>query len=263
MKIIYANIPRVLGLNLIIISSVGCKIYQYFNYGLDALSPFCLVYISVEKFISIAYPNKRLILKKKNIQIYYFVSLCVFNIFYHLNVPISYDTVAISNTTTICFFNNDENQLTVTLMDLIDFILIPFILMIIFSTLLIITIFKSRSKVNNSLKENKRLKKDIKFSISLLSMNLLFILLNLPDEIDLFLPFNNEIYSPLAQLCNLSFAINFYLILFTNSLFRKEFISLFFNKKAKNQQRIREMEIKNHSIRHNTETIRQHLETTL
>ena len=227
------------------------------------MSPFCLVYISVEKFISIAYPNKRLILKKKNIQIYYFVSLCVFNIFYHLNVLISYDTVTISNTTTICFFNNDENQLTVTLMDLIDFILIPFILMIIFSTLLIITIFKSRSKVNNSLKENKRLKKDIKFSISLLSMNLLFILLNLPDEIDLFLPFNNEIYSPLAQLCNLSFAINFYLILFTNSLFRKEFISLFFNKKAKNQQRIREMEMKNHSIRHNTETIRQHLETTL
>ena len=263
MKIIYANIPRVLGLNLIIISSVGCKIYQYFNYGLDALSPFCLVYISVEKFISIAYPNKRLILKKKNIQIYYFVSLCVFNIFYHLNVPISYDTVTISNTTTICFFNNDENQLTVTLMDLIDFILIPFILMIIFSTLLIITIFKSRSKVNNSLKENKRLKKDIKFSISLLSMNLLFILLNLPDEIDLFLPFNNEIYSPLAQLCNLSFAINFYLILFTNSLFRKEFISLFFKKKDENQQRIREMEMKNHSIRHNTETIRQHLETTL
>jgi hypothetical protein len=94
-------------------------------------------------------------------------------------------------------------------------------------------------------------------------MNLLFILLNLPDEIDLFLPFNNEIYSPLAQLCNLSFAINFYLILFTNSLFRKEFISLFFKKKDENQQRIREMEMKNHSIRHNAETIRQHLETTL
>jgi hypothetical protein len=71
-------------------------------------------------------------------------------------------------------------------MDLIDFILKPFILMIIFSTLLIITIFKSRSKVNNSLKENKRLRKDIKVSISLLSMNLLFNLLNLPDEIDLF-----------------------------------------------------------------------------
>ena len=256
--------PRVLGFNLVIISSIGCKIYQYFNYGLDALSPFCLVYISVEKFISIANPNKRSILKKKNIQIYFFISLCLFNIFYHLNVPLSYDTVTISNNnTTICFFNNDENQLTVTFMDLIDFILIPFILMIIFSTLLILTIFKSRSRVNNSLKENKRLRKDVKFSISLLSMNLLFILLNLPDEIDLFLPFNNEIYSTLAQLCNLSFAINFYLILFTNSLFRKEFISLFVKKEAKNQQTIREMEMQNYAIRHNTETIRHNLETTL
>jgi len=54
-----------------IISNIGCQIYDFFNYALDALSPWCLVYISVEKFISIAYPGKRLIFKKKEIKLYF------------------------------------------------------------------------------------------------------------------------------------------------------------------------------------------------
>ena len=41
-------------------TSLGCKLYNYFNYGLDSLSPWCLVYISVEKFFTIAYPTSNL-----------------------------------------------------------------------------------------------------------------------------------------------------------------------------------------------------------
>jgi hypothetical protein len=107
----------------------------------------------------------------------------------------------------------------------------------------------SRNRVNNSLRENRRFKKDLKVSISLLSMNLLFIILNLPDEIDLFLPYNDLIYQPLAQLCNLSFAINFYLILFTNRLFRTEFLSIFRSRKAvSTQPMIRELKMKHQTV---------------
>ena len=40
-------------------SSLGCKVYQYFSYALDAVSPWILVYISVEKFVSISYPQAK------------------------------------------------------------------------------------------------------------------------------------------------------------------------------------------------------------
>lgn len=237
--------------------------YHYFNYGLDAFSPWCLVYISVERFVSIAHPTKSFILKKKRNQIYYFLILCAFNSIYHINVPLSFDKFYFyDNNTIICFFNSDENQIIVTFMDLVNFILLPFFLMIIFSTLLTVTVFKSRARLNDSLKENKNFRKDAKLSISLLAMNLLFILLVLPDEIDLFLPFNNDIYQPLARLCNFSFSINFFVILSINSLFRKEFISLFVKRKSQTQI-IRELEMKKSSTKQNAEQTKQIAETPL
>ena len=214
-----------------IISSLGCKIYQFFNYGLDALSPWCLVYISVEKFISIAYPSRRFLLKKKKTQTLFFIILCLFNFIYRLNIPFSAGLMSINNLT-ICFFDTYENQLIISNMDLINYILIPFFLMIIFSLLLIGSIFKARRRVglNNSDRENRRKKQDIKVAFSLLSMNLLFILLNLPLNVGLLLPskyFILDLYVFFSYVFNISSAINFYLILLTNSLFRSEFISLF------------------------------------
>ena len=117
-------------------------------------------------------------------------------------------------------------------MDLVKLIILPFSLMIIFSILLILSIFKSRSRINinDSIRERKRLFKDIKFSISLISMNLLFILLNLPIEILSFLAKDyltfGYLYVAFGYIYYLASAINFYLIFLTNSLFRKEFLLL-------------------------------------
>jgi hypothetical protein len=160
--------------------------------------------------------------------------LCIFNFFYHINIPFSFDAVSFNNST-ICYYVNDESRLIVSYMDLVNFVLLPFLLMICFSSLLIGSIYKVRKRVrlNNSGREKKRIRRDIKFAISLLSMNLLFILLNLPLEIDLFLPYynNNDIYAILTYVFYLSYAVNFYCVLFTNSLIRKEFFYLFKNEK--------------------------------
>ncbi len=59
--------------------------------------------------------------------------------------------------------------------------------MIFFSILLIVTIFKSKARLTDSLSKNRYFRKDVKLSFSLLAMNLLFIILDLPDEIDIFL----------------------------------------------------------------------------
>jgi len=199
---------------------------------MDAISPWLLVYISAEKFISIAFPTKRFLLKKTKSQIIFFILLCLFNIIYHINLPFSFDLIT-ANNQTICYFINEKSQTIVSFMDLVNFFLLPFILMIIFSSLLIGSFFKSRKRTNNRLRENKRLTKDIKFSITSLSMNLLFLILNLPIDIIEFLPLynRNELYMIFWYIFNISSAVNFYLILLTNSLFRREFFSLFFKKK--------------------------------
>ncbi len=70
-------------------------------------------------------------------------------------------------------------------MDLVNCVLGPFLLIILFSCLLIRANFKSRNRIHikNSVREHKRLKQDIKFAITSLLMNLFFILLQLPVEI--------------------------------------------------------------------------------
>jgi len=227
-----------------IFSSIGCKIFYFLAYGMDALSPWCLVYISFERFIVIKYYDKRFVYKKKHKQIIFLILLCVFNILYHINIIFSFDILNIDNST-ICYFNNDKNQIIASFMDLTNLFLLPFLFMLLFSILLIISIFKSRRTVhlNNSSREFRQRRKDIKLSISLLFMNLLFLLLNSPVEIFAFLlPFNSETYTFLLYIYYFSYAINFYILLLTNSLFRKQLFSLFYKKKERIQKNLNQIQ---------------------
>jgi hypothetical protein len=221
-----------------VLSSIGCKIYNFFSYGLDALSSWCLVYISIEKFISVAYPHKRFVFKKNKNQIIFCILLGLFNILYHLNVPFSFDVILNDDNSSSCEFINNS-RLLINNMDLVNCVLAPFLFMIIFSILLIIVIFKTRSRVrlNNSAREIERLKRDVKFSISLLLINLLFILLNLPFLIFIIIGYHDDydLFVILSYICFISYAINFYIILFTNSLFRLEFYSLFITNQQQQQ----------------------------
>ncbi len=63
-----------------IISDFGCKLFNYFAYGMSAISPWCLVYISFERFIVIKYHSKRFLFKKKKIQMIFLILLFAFNI---------------------------------------------------------------------------------------------------------------------------------------------------------------------------------------
>ena len=116
-------------------------------------------------------------------------------------------------------------------MDVINCIFVPFLLITLISITIIGSIFmaKKRVKFNNSAREINRLNKDIKFAKSLISINFLFILLNLTVEILNFFPsFNNyDLNAILSYVFFLSSALNFYLLLVTNSLFRKQFFLLF------------------------------------
>jgi hypothetical protein len=246
------------GLDLTILSNLSCQIYIYFNYAFSAFSPWLLVYILIERFISIVHPTKRFMLRKKLNQIIYIIILILFSLSCYIVAPLTY---GVQNNNIInndgsnssflnCNFNNYEGQLITSYFDLFFRVLLPFILMTFISFLLIIFIsfvvkLKTEStELNRDNKVNKRIKRDIRFASSSFGMNLLFIILNLPLTLVLFLPnyfLSITLFLATYYLFYLSYGINFFVIFAVNKTFRKSVKKLFIKKNTTN--RIQDIEL--------------------
>ena len=203
-----------------------------------------LVYISVEKLISIKFTRKRHFLRSHNTQLVYFISVTAFSCLFYLPVAFFYDiatyTVSFDNnstnstkntTVTMCSFVDLSSQTIVSIMDLVNRVLVPFFLMTTFTILLLQTIFKSRNRslANYKTRQNKLFKRDIKFAISSIILNVIYLIFHLPLSIYVFFPdyFSDLYYMFDIYLLYACYSINFYLIFVSNSLFRREFLAMF------------------------------------
>ena len=245
-------------LDLTILSNLSCQIYIYFNYAISAISPWLLVYILIERFISIVHPTNRFMLRKKLNQIIYIIILILFSLSCYIVAPLTY---GVQNNNIInndgsnssflnCNFNNFEGQLITSYFDFFFRVLLPFILMTFISFLLIIFIsfvvkLKTEStELNRDNKVNRRIQRDIRFAFSSFGMNLLFIILNLPLSLVLFLPdyyISNTLFLATFYLYYLSYGINFFVIFAVNKIFRKSVKNLFIKKNTAN--RIQDIEL--------------------
>jgi hypothetical protein len=215
-----------------------CKLAIFINYSFAALSPLLIVYISIDRYISIQFPGKRFFLRKENTQLFYFIFVIIYNLIYYIPV-IMYrnliETNSTSNNTTItiktCTYKTAEQLMIISIMDTINRVLIPFSLMFISSFLLIYCLFKSRTRIveNFLAEENKTFYTEIRLATVSISLNLIFLFLNMPVcVISLFPNIANEnIFLYSYYLFYFSYAINFYILLLSNSLFRDEFLNLF------------------------------------
>ena len=182
--IIYMQFGYDSNYNLTIKSSLFCKIFNYLNYSMATISPYMIIFLSFERWVTVSHPTKRnLVLNSRN-QTYYLIGICVYLGSFYFVYPFYYDVVSIStdNTTILlsCNFIDTNSQTILSFLYLVNSTLLPFLLMIIFSLFLISFIFKSRKRVesNYTSKENRKFQKDIKFSITSIGLNLIFILMN-------------------------------------------------------------------------------------
>ena len=157
-------------INVTLFSSLACKSYWYFTYAFATISPMLNVYISIERFISLAYPSNKYILLKDRIQLAYIIVLTLFNIVLYMPIGIYFDLVYYESNQTVCNFVDDLWLVTYGYLDLINRVIIPSLLMIIFSILIIKTIFKSRNRVSNNIQvnnnnNNQTFKKDVRFAL--------------------------------------------------------------------------------------------------
>ena len=216
--------------DLSLVSSFFCVSYWYFNYLLSTISPWLLSYISVERYISIRYPKWKLILRNKTNQWIYFIVIVALNFAYYSEIIFLNAFQIINNSndsSSQCVFNNIESQAIISYMDLANRVIIPFILMVISSIMLIESIRKARLSISGcGRRQYRRLKKDIRFAITSILLNCIYLVLSLPISIYIFTPdyFNNIIYLFLFYVYYSSYALNFYLIIFSNYLVRKEFL---------------------------------------
>lgn len=217
-----------------------CLVINYFGYLVAPLSPWLLVYISVERLVSISPSfyglNK---LKKVKFQTIYFIFLVIFNLVYYIPVLffINMTSRGSSNETfnhskKYCDFIDLKDKSKFAIMDLAYSTLVPGMLMLLSTVLIINCIHKSSYRLfkDDTYRSRKRLRKDFKFAITSIFLNIVFVILNLPiciiylDTVSFNLKSLKYLFS--LYLFYATYAVNFYLFLLSNSSFRHEFIRL-------------------------------------
>lgn len=227
------------GIKLRRMSNLSCKLTRFLSFSLGSISAWLLVYISINKYILIRYYNNKLV--TQNWFQNFLISLIIlYNLFYYTPVMILVSLREVKNHTSNTSFHRcdfETNQLTViNWMDLINFSLVPFTFMFIISILIIYTIFKSRLRFLRlrTFHDRNKFKKDIKFAISSILFNICFIILNLPICVTniLELDVNSLLNDVYFYFFLTNFGINFYILVFSNSIFRKQ-VFLSYTKETK------------------------------
>jgi hypothetical protein len=264
------------GFDMITYSSTICRLYPFLNRILTTLSPMLLVYISIERFLSLQDLTQDYRLRSSKNQISYLIIIILFNCIYYspclyffeiiikdekANNNNNYnETLVIINDTMYqdtneyhiaCIIVDDLFSSLIPIMDLINRVMLPSILMIFSSSLLSyelikINKFQLHFRNNTTTTTSNREKSLIKLAISSILLNLFYVSLILP--ISIMLVFGGDFTSDLVLFFNfilfcLSYALNFYILFFINSLFRDEFFALFYCRTNSNNQQTQQIQL--------------------
>ncbi len=225
-----------LGLDLRTLSTVSCKIRYYWNYSIGPVSPWLLVYITVERFIAIEHKNIRL-WKTENFQKLIIILIFIYNLIIYAPIAILrkvFSKPLTTNQTDFyvkCDFPESIQSTIMSTLDLINSALLPFVIMFAFSVALICSIFKKRLRILDmrSKRDQKRLIRDIRFAFSSIMLNITFVAFNLPLCLTniFFANVSDFLYNVFIVLFYCTFCINFYILAFFNSIFRNELLIMF------------------------------------
>ena len=126
------------------ISDFTCKIRAFFGFFNFAIIAWFLVVISIDRFLSISYPNRFAFRKKRLFQIFISVFIIFLHVLFYIPFCFFYLKQIQANETNSSGLKNYEcvsPGLYAILMDLFQSTVIPFLLMIIFTIFSIKTVF--------------------------------------------------------------------------------------------------------------------------
>ena len=131
---------------------------------------------------------------------------------------------------TACNFISFDLQLAITYIDDTNREFVPGTLMVCFSSMLVAAVFRSRYRVASSVRDRKRLRRDVRLAANCFFMNFTFLLLNTPNTVAYLYPTSSDWSFDLVLWITYTFffcyGVNFYIIIVCNSLFRAELLRL-------------------------------------
>ena len=222
----------------ICVSQLTCKLTDFSWYFLPGSSNWLLVLIGIDRMILVKYRSIS-IFKKTNIQLSIICAILIWNFsvyverlnFSNLELNNTNDTC---NTKSVCDIFDEDAAYVSSWVDLVNSTMTPFLIMITCSSMIIHSIFVARKKfyMNKSKAALAKLKKDIRFSITIVTLDLFFFICNLPICVYYFFKFENDfVFCCLDMLFYLQFIINFFIYFCLNPEFQRE-LFIIFSKKA-------------------------------
>jgi hypothetical protein len=215
--------------------NITCKIFYYFVCSFSSISSLLLIYILIERYLSITYPVESNLLRSNKIQFAYLIIIIVLNLIYFSPVLYYYHSTVILNSTINDCSRDSNGENLISYLTFISRILLPLFLIILFSIILVYKIIKSKSRIYTFYSDREKLifKKDVHLSIISILFNLIQFSFTLPVLISYFLFDQKSItFTFTLYIYYFSFAFNFYFLLASNSLFRSEFLNILFKKKS-------------------------------
>jgi hypothetical protein len=224
------------GINVNALNKILCYYLDYIIYFVPPISAWILVLISFDRMLNINYPNEFITIRNsKKIQYGICLLITITNSIYYLPMRI-YKVFDVSIN-----FNNQTNRSEIVSscvlfdngitfwMDLFNSTMIPFGLMITFNLITINKLFNSKIMLYNSIG-----KREIKFAITSITLNICFFIFMFPLEIFFIITIYVSLSKDVSSFFNifviflysLNFGIMFYVNIFVNSIFRKEFLKM-------------------------------------
>ena len=215
--------------NLKTSSDLSCKIVSYSVYSTISISTWIMVYVLLDRFVSIKFNKKFQFLH--DFKFKFFILSSIHLISFCIYIPVVIDNQLTSKyldfNETLIMYQCDLKSLDklISIIDLIYSTLTPFILMIVFSILSIFVIFKSRIRLQSQNTRKNRLRKDIYFAFTSIILNFVFLATNLPITLVLLIQPDDDDF--IDNLVYINCSISIFIHIFTNKIFYREFLALF------------------------------------
>ena len=189
-----------LNIKLSHMSIIACKLRDYWHFSIGAISIWYLVFITIERYIQIR--------------------------FHHFKLLQHYDKT-LNGTYAYCYEENTYAEYIMFTFDTVNATVLPFVIITIFSCLLIYTVISSRIRAlrMQSISGKNKLHKDIRISVSILAINssiLLFIPLQIANYF--FTDLDPFVYDICCCIYYCYFCLDTYILCLLNSNFRSEFL---------------------------------------
>jgi len=182
--VIYLN--TTFNLNVLIISKYACKLYWYLSLLVSPIPAYILLYISVEKIIATKYPTRKYFLRKTETQIIYFLIILSFNSVYNsislfifdlIEIPMENSTTTTGVKTVLICYTNDFLLFQIgNWTDIVNRVIVPTILMILSSIVFLNSIWNLNQRISQNFGTNQNYKKQIMRIISLIILNISYII---------------------------------------------------------------------------------------